>query len=169
MVGNDLKCLLFNYITLGKNPDRHFLSYDLPPLIDLFNDYDRLNFDGMVDCQVYCYWDTPANLQLYGAGRVFWNKHDNNPDRIRKELFTLLFGEKCDAVINYCDHMNILLRQCGNYHETLSRTKERARRLADGLIILERELDSSGSLPHGREACFRASLNSLKETAEACL
>ena len=169
VVGNDLKCLLFNYITLGKNPDRHFLSYDLTPLIDLFNDYDRLNFDGMVDCQVYCYWDTPANLQLYGAGRVLWNKHDNDPDRIRQELFTMLFGEKCDAVINYCYHMNILLRQCGPYHESLNRTKERARRLADGLIMLEQELDSIGSLPHGREAGFRASLDSLKKTAEACL
>ena len=169
VVGNDLKCLLFNYITLGKSPDRHFMSYDLTPLIDLFNDYDRLNFDGMVDCQVYCYWDTPANLQLYGAGRVLWNKHDNDPDRIRQELFTMLFGEKCDAVINYCYHMNILLRQCGPYHESLNRTKERARRLADGLIILEEELNSIGSLPHGREAGFRASLDSLKETAEACL
>ena len=169
VVGNDLKCLLFNYITLGKSPDRHFLSYDLTPLIDLFNDYDRLNFDGMVDCQVYCYWDTPANLQLYGAGRVLWNRHDNDPDRIRKELFTMLFGEKCDAVINYCYHMNILLRQCGNYHESLSRTKDKAKRLAEGLIMLEQELDSIGTLPHGREAGFRASLDSLKETAEACL
>ncbi|MBE6372201.1 MAG: DUF4838 domain-containing protein [Lentisphaerae bacterium] len=169
VVGNELKCLLFNYITLGKSPDRHFMSYDLTPLIDLFNDYDRLNFDGMVDCQVYCCWDTPANLQLYGAGRVLWNKHDNDPDRIRQELFSMLFGEKCDAVINYCYHMNILLRQCGPYHESLNRTKERARRLADGLIMLEQELDSIGSLPHGREAGFRASLDSLKETAQACL
>jgi len=39
----------------------------------------------------------------------------------------------------------------------------------EGLIMLEQELDSIGGLPHGREAGFRASLDSLKETAQACL
>ena len=65
--------------------------------------------------------------------------------------------------------MNRLLLDCGNYHESLARTKDKTRRLTDGLIVLERELDAIGSLPHGRETGFRASLKSLKDTAEACL
>lgn len=169
VVGNELKCLIFNYITLGQGPDRHFMSYDLKPLIDHLNDYDRLNFDGMVDCQVYCYWDKPANLQLYGAGRVLWNKNDNDPDRIREELFRLLFGDKSAQVTDYCYHMNILLHQCGDYHESLNRTKAKAKRLAEGLVILEQELKAIGSLPHGREAGFISALNNLRKTAEDCL
>lgn len=169
VVGNDLKCLIFNYITLGQGPDRHFMSYDLKPLIDHLNDYDRLNFDGMVDCQVYCYWDRPANLQLYGAGRVLWSKNDNDPDLIREELFRMLFGDKYGQVTDYCYHMNILLQQCGDYHESLNRTKAKAKRLAEGLVMLERELKAIGSLPYGREAGFLSSLKNLQKTAEDCL
>lgn len=168
VVGNDLKCLIFNYITLGRAPDRHFLSYDLKPLTDHFDDYDRLNFDGMVDCQVFCTWDKPADLQLYGAARVLWNKHDNDPEKIRKELFDLLFGPKSPAVTAYCGRMSRLLLDCGPCHESLDRTPEKARRLADGLKVLEEELDRMGTLPHHREVYFRESLDSLRKTALAC-
>ena len=168
VVGNKLKCLIFNYITLGRSPDRHFLSYDLKPLIDHCGDYDRLNFDGMVDCQVFCDWDKPANLQLYGAARVLWDKRDNDPEKIRKELFDLLFGAKSPAVTAYCDHVSRLLLDCGPYHESLDRTPEKARRLADGLKTLEEELDGIGELPLHRERYFRDSLNSLREAAFSC-
>ena len=164
VVGGDLKCLIFNYITYGRGPDRHFMSYDLKLLADHFNSYDRLNFDGMVDCQVRCGWDKPANLQLYGAGRILWNKHDNDPEKIRRELFAMLFGEKCEAVIAYCDHMSRLLYECGNYHESLRCTPEKARRLAEGLKTLESELDALGDLPCGRQVWFRESLKSLQKT-----
>ena len=164
VVGGDLKCLVFNYITYGRGPDRHFMSYDLKLLADHFNSYDRLNFDGMVDCQVHCSWDKPANLQLYGAGRMLWDKSDNDPEKIRRELFALLFGEKCEAVIRYCDHMSRLLYDCGNYHESLRCTPDKARRLAEGLKELEAELDALGDLPSNRQVWFRESLRSLQKT-----
>ena len=168
IVGNDLKCLIFNYITYTPDPDRHFMSYDLKPLFDHFNDYDRMNFDGMVDCQCHCSWDKPANLQLYGAGRILWNRQDNDPEKIRRELFTLLFGSKCNAVIAYCRHMSELLYACGDYHESLDRTKAKAKQLAEGLKVLEGELNTLGTLPCGREAGFWESLRALQETAKVC-
>ncbi|MBO4632010.1 MAG: DUF4838 domain-containing protein [Lentisphaeria bacterium] len=169
IIGNDLKCLIFNYITMNRVPAAHLLSYDLTPLINVFDDYDRLNFDGMVDCQCHCSWDKPANLQLYGAGRVLWNKHDNDPAKIRSELFSLLFGKKSPEVTDYCDHMYSLLQECGNYHELLERTKDKAARLKAGVTVLKLELDSIGRLPSGREKWFRESLRSLQESAEICL
>lgn len=167
VVGNDLKCLVFNYITLGKSPDRHFMSYDLKPLFASIDDYDRLNFDGMVDCQVHCSWDQPANLQLYGAGRILWNKHDNDPDGIRREMFALLYGAKAEAAATYCLHMSILLQQCGNYHEDLTRTPFKLQQLESGLRLLETELTAIGELPKHREKAFRDSLKSLQMTAAA--
>ena len=169
VVGNDLKCLIFNYITYTRDPDRHFMSYDLKLLTDHFNCYDRLNFDGMVDCQVHCCWDKPANLQLYGAGRILWNKLDNDPEKIRRELFSILFGKKCEAVAAYCDHMSRLLYECGNYHESLHCTKEKAKQLFEGLKVLEKEQKALGPLPGGREAGFQESLRVLKDLAESSI
>lgn len=169
VVGNGLKCLIFNYITYGQGPDRHFMSYDLKPLADHISDYDRLNFDGMVDCQVSCSWDKPANLQLYGAARMLWNKQDNDPEKIRREIFSLLFGNQCEAVISYCRHMSELLYACGNYHESLHRTKDKARQLFEGLKVLEEELKALGPLPRGRESGFLESLQALEDTAETCM
>lgn len=169
VVGDQLKCLIFNYITYTQNPDRHFMSYDLKLLANHLDSYDRLNFDGIINCQVHCSWDKPANLQLYGAARMLWNKHDNDPEKIRHDLFALLFGEKCEAVIRYCDHMSRLLYECGNYHESLRCTPDKAQRLAAGLKKQESELDALGELPFSRQDWFRESFKPLKDLADTCL
>ena len=169
IVGNHLKCLIFNYITFEKRPDRHFLSYNVKFLADHLNSYDRLHLDGMVNCQVHCSWDKPTNLQLYAAGRMLWNKHDNDGQKIREELFNRLFGGKSDAVTAYCDHMSRLLYECGNYHESLRFTPDQAQRLYDGLKIMEAELKALGSLQGNRQKYFYESLEYLrKTTAESC-
>ena len=163
MVKNDIKCLVFNYITLGPDCDRHFMSYDLKPLLDnSLADFDRLNIDGMVDCQCHCSWDKPANLQLYGAGRMLWNKADHDTGRIRRELFEALYGEKAEAVSAYCDKMSALLLSCGDYHHSLSKDPALQKKLHDGLVQLEKELSAIGPLPSGREKYFRESLQNLK-------
>ncbi len=170
VIGNDLKCLVFNYITLCPAIDRHFMSYDLAPLQKYsLADFDRLNIDGMVDCQCHCSWDKPANLQLYGAARILWNKADCDTQKIRQELFTALFAEKAGPVILYCDRMSRLLRENGCYHQSLHTTPDVAARLAVGLKQLAGELDSLGTLPQGRERWFRQSLDSLFEQVNSKL
>ena len=77
------------------------MTYDLTLLAAHLADYDRHGFDGMVNCQCHCSWDKPTGLQLYGAARILWNKSDNDPQKIRKELFDKLFGDKSDKVISY--------------------------------------------------------------------
>lgn len=164
ILGDQIKCLVFNYITLYRRVDRHFMSYDVAPLFEnSLNDFDRLNIDGMVDCQCHCSWDKPANLQLYGAGRLLWNKHDNNPVAIRKELFHSLYGEKAEDVLAYCDNMSRLMLSCGDYHVSLDWTPELQEKFTVGLQNLEKELDCIGELPMGRETYFRESLTSLKQ------
>ena len=162
VVGDGLKCLVFNYITLSPSIDRHFMSYDLAPLLEYsLADFDRLNIDGMVDCQCHCSWDKPANLQLYGAARILWNKADCDTRKIRQELFSALFAEKAGQVIHYCDRMSRLLRENGCYHKSLHTEPDTAARLAEGLKQLSGELDRLGVLPCGRERWFRQSLDSL--------
>ncbi len=166
IVGNNLKCLIFNYITLCPGVDRHFMSYDLAPLCDSFADFDRFRFDGMVDCQCHCSWDKPADLQLYGAARMLWNRNDCDPAAIRKELFTLLYREKAPEVAAYCDGVSRLLISCGNYHLPLDFTPDTAKRLGEGLKKLSAELESLGPLPMHRERYFRESLDVLLEQTE---
>lgn len=164
VVGDNIPCLVFNYITLGMGHDRHFMSYDLKPLLEKsLDDFDALNFDGMVDCQCHCSWDKPANLQLYGAGRVLWNKNDNDAAAIRQELFAGLYGDKAGAVAAYCDHLNKVLLDCGDYHESLCHNHELQKKMAGMLAGIEAELEQLGTLPAGREKYFRESLDCLKE------
>lgn len=164
IVGNDVKCLVFNYITWRMEHDRHFMSYDLKPLLEYsLEDFDRLRIDGMVDCQCHSSWDKPANLQLYGAGRYLWNKQDNDPVRIRGELFSGLYGKKAGKVAAYCDRMSEALQSCGDYHASLNCMPELEKKLAAKLKRLETELDQLGKLPSGREKYFRESLAALKK------
>ncbi|MBO5724024.1 MAG: DUF4838 domain-containing protein, partial [Lentisphaeria bacterium] len=96
VVGNDIKCFVYNDITFMRySSRRHFMSYDVRPLLEYsLDDYERFHINGMIDCQCHTSWDKPANLMLYGAGRALWNKNDNDPKVIRKELFEKLYGEK---------------------------------------------------------------------------
>lgn len=160
---DDPRCRLPGWI-----PDyRHNASHDKERGLRIIN-YDHwLAYDGMVDCQVSCSPDQPANLQLYGAGRILWNKHDNHPDAIRQEMFSLLYGAKTEAVVTYCLHMSNLLQQCGNYHDDLTRTPFKLQQLESGLKLLETELADIGELPKHREKAFRDSLKSLQQTASA--
>ena len=145
------------------------MSYDMTYLCSYFNDFDRLHFDGMVDCQCHSSWDKPANLQLYGAGRVLWNKKDNDPAVIRKELFEKLFGEKASAVTSYCDDMYHLLVSCGDYHHSLHFTPEKSRALKKGLTEMGSALAALGSLPRGRERYFKESLAALLKCVDEAL
>lgn len=169
IVGEDIPCLLFNYITHIQNPDRHYMSYDPEYLCRYFNDFDRLNFDGMVDCQCHSSWDKPANLQLCCAGRVLWNKNDNDPVRIRKEIFTRLFGSRASDVAVYCDEMYQLLTGCGDYHHSLHFTPEKTRTLKQGLLEMAKKLDALGALPENRERFFRDSLEGLMQSVDEAL
>ena len=166
VVGDKIPCLLFNYITYIRHPDRHLMSYDISLFCRHFDDFDRLNFDGMVDCQCHSSWDKPANLQLYGAGRMLWNKDDNNAAMIRRELFEKLFEERTQDVIDYCDTLYKLLTDCGDYHHSLTFTPDKTKALKDGLAEMEHELERLGTLPHHRERFFHDSLATLKEVAE---
>lgn len=165
IVGDNIKCLVFKYITLYKNCNLHRMSYDIKPLFEnSLCDFERFNIDGMVDCQCHSSWDKPANLQLYGAGRLLWNKFDNDPGKIRKELFTQLYGKDADKVTAYCDKMNALLLVCGDYHKTLTQTPEKLSKLEAGLAELEKDLASLGTLLSRREKYFGESLESLRKT-----
>ncbi len=161
VIGEDYPCLLFNYITHLQEPDRHFMSYNMKHLTAYFRDFDRLNINGMVDCQCHCSWDKPANLQLYGAGRMLWNKNDDDPEKIREKLFSMLFRERSKEVTAYCDKMHDLLISCGNYHHSLYFTPEKCRELKDGLEAMRQELESLGGLPENRERYFHDSLDNL--------
>lgn len=164
VVGDQARCLVFNYITLWPNLDVHYMSYDVRPLLEnSLGDFDRLNIDGMVDCQCHCSWDKPANLQLYAAGRYLWNKDDNEPDVIRKDLFQLLYGDKAGQVAAYCDKMNALIFAGGCYHEPLSRTPEKRDILMKGIVALEKDMNALGHLPCDREKYFRESFEELKK------
>lgn len=164
VVGEEIKCLAFNYITLNMEHDRHFMSYDLCPLFtNSLEDFDRLRIDGMVDCQCHCSWDKPVNLQLYGAGKFLWNKQNHDSLAIRKELFSGLFGAKAEFVSAYCDKMSEALRSCGDYHVSLRCMPELEKKLAEKLEILEKELVKLGQLPRGCENYFLESLNELKK------
>lgn len=165
VVGNRIPCLIFNYITLCQEPDRHFMSYDMAYLARHFKDYDRMDFDGMVDCQCHASWDKPVNLQLYGAGRILWNKKDDDTGAIRQELLEKLFGGQAPAVAEYCDRMARLLETCGDYHHSLHFTPEKAFALQKGLQEMEPHLAALGTLPRGRERYFRESLSALQKIA----
>lgn len=169
VVGDEIPCLLFNYITHTGHPDRHFMSYDLTHLCRYIADFDRLNFRGMTDCQCHSSWDKPANLQLYGAGRMLWNREDADPRKIRQELFSKLFGTKCPQVTKYCDEMHELLISCGDYHHSLDFTPEKTRALKSGLGEMERKLEALGPLPENRERYFRDSLAELRRYAMEAL
>ena len=167
--GEKIPCLLFNYITHIQTPDRHFMSYDMRYLSRYFGEFDRLNFDGMVDCQCHSSWDKPANLQLYGAGRVLWNKDDNDPRKIREELFAKLFKERASDVAAYCDRMYELLIACGDYHHSLEFTPEKCRQLKKGLLEMEQHLKDLGALPCSRERYFKDSLDNLVQSVDEAL
>ena len=169
VVGEKIPCLLFNYITHIQEPDRRYMSYDMTYLCSYFNDFDRLNFAGMVDCQCHSSWDKPANLQLYGAGRVLWNKNDNDAQKIRKELFEKLFGERAAEVTAYCDSMYKLIVSCGNYHHSLHFTPEKTRVLKKGLTEMGSRLAALGPLPRGREGYFKESLAGLMASVDEAL
>ncbi len=162
VVGSELKCLMFNYITLAPALDRHFMSYNLTPLADSLNDFDRLGFDGMVDCQCHCSWDKPANLQLYGAGRILWNKHDNDPARIRRELFVLLYGPLSEKMICIADKIYRALTRC-DYHHSLNRQPEvLLREIRSELAECLSEINSLPASPYAEHITyFRDSLNNL--------
>ena len=165
IIGNDVKCLIFNYITYTKKIEPHFLSYDLTPLfVNSLEDFERLHFHGMVDCQVHSSWDKPSNLQLYGAGRILWNRHDGNPETIRKELFQLLYQEKAEAVSDYCREMYELLFSCGDYHACVLSTRQK-KHLYNGLKKMEEKLQRLGELPKHREMYFRESIDQLIKQA----
>ena len=168
-VGDAIPCLLFNYITHIQEPDRHFMSYDPEYLCRYFNDFDRLKFDGMVDCQCHSSWDKPANLQLCCAGRVLWNKFDNDPEQIRKEIFGKLFGSRASEVTSYCDEIYQLLISCGDYHHSLHFTPEKTRNLKKGLLKMAQKLDALGALPQNRERYFRESLETLMQSVDEAL
>ena len=131
--------------------------------------HDRLNFSGMTDCQCHSSWDKPANLQLYGAGRMLWNREDADPQKIRRELFAKLFGAKCAQVTKYCDEMHELLTSCGNYHHSLDFTPEKTRALSAGLAEMEKKLEALGPLPEHRERYFRESLAELRQYVNEAL
>ncbi|MBQ7695971.1 MAG: DUF4838 domain-containing protein [Lentisphaeria bacterium] len=169
VVGEKIPCLLFNYITHIGHPDRHFMSYDLTHLCRYFADFDRLNFSGMTDCQCHSSWDKPANLQLYGAGRMLWNKEDADPQKIRQELFSKLFGAKRAQVTQYCDEMHELLISCGDYHHSLEFTPEKTHTLKAGLAEMGRKLEALGPLPEHRERYFRDSLAELRRYVDEAL
>ena len=169
VAGEKIPCLLFNYITHIQTPDRHFMSYDMSCLSRYFGEFDRLNFDGMVDCQCHSSWDKPANLQLYGAGRVLWNKEDNDPRKIREDLFTRLFKERASDVTAYCDRMYELLIACGDYHHSLEFTPEKCRQLKKGLLEMEQHLKDLGTLPCSRERYFKDSLDNLVQSVDEAL
>ena len=154
VVGDRFKTLLFTYNTLSKGPDRYFMTYDLALLAAHLDDYDRLGFDGMVNCQCHCSWDQPTGLQLYGAARILWNKKDNDPQKIRRELFEKLFNEKASAVASYCDKVSQVIIGSGNYHTSITRDLAKSRKLYDGLTALESEVRQLGPLPAGREKYF---------------
>jgi hypothetical protein len=165
VVGDEIKTLLFTYNTLAKGPDRYFMTYDLTLLAEHLRDYDRLNFDGMVNCQCHCSWDKPTGLQLYGAARILWNKFDNDPEKIRRELCEKLFGSKSDLVISYCDKVASAITSCGNYHTSITRDPEKSQRLYDGLAALRSEIDSWGELPEHRENYFKSVHDELLQIA----
>ena len=166
VVGNDIPTLLFTYNTLAKGPDRYFMTYDLTLLAAHLNDYDRHNFDGMVNCQCHCSWDKPTGLQLYGAARILWNKFDNDPEKIRRELFEKLFGEKSDLVISYCNKVASGITSCGNYHTSITRDLEKSQRLYDNLAALRSEIDTWGELPEHRENYFKSVHDELLQIAK---
>jgi hypothetical protein len=100
---------------------------------------------------------------------MLWNKHDNDSRKIRRELFNRLFGDKSDAVTAYCDHMSRLLYECGNYHESMRFTPDRAQRLYDGLKNMDGELKALGPLPGNHQKYFYESLEYLRKiAAESC-
>ena len=163
VIGNSNKCLVFNYITLGQYPlDRHFMSYDVRPLFDYsLGDFDRFNIDGMVDCQCHSSWDKPANLQLYGAGRMLWNKNDCDPKVIRKELFEKLYEDKAPQVEAFCDKVFALMTSFGPWHTPLYRDKAKWAAYHEGIGALLKEVDTLGALPAGREKYLKESLQHL--------
>ena len=163
VIGNQVKCLVYTYNTYVRNMDRHFLSYDAKLLLEnSIDDFDRMNIDGMTNCHCRHDWDQPANLQLYVAGRVLWNKADNDAGAIRRELFQALYEDKAEQVTAYCDKMNALLLECGgDFHQSLESIPGTQQKLLKGLQNLKNELDAIGALPCGRERYFRISLNEM--------
>ena len=163
VVGTANKCLVFNYITLGHySMDRHFMSYDVRPLFEYsLGDFDRFHIDGMVDCQCHSSWDKPANLQLYGAGRMLWNKNDNDPKVIRRELFEKLYGEKASQVEDLCDRISTHMTSFGPLHIPLYRDKEKFKAYHDGIKGFLDEVELLGELPAGREKYLKESLGAL--------
>ena len=169
VVGDEIKTLLFTYNTLAKGPDRYFMTYDLTLLAAHLADYDRHGFDGMVNCQCHCSWDKPTGLQLYGAARILWNKEDNNPQKIRRELFDKLFGDKSEQVISYCDKVAQLYLACGDYHEPITGDVEKSQQLFDGFTALTQEAAALGPLPCQREKYFVEVHQELVKIAEDIL
>ncbi len=164
IVGDEIRCLVFNYITLFPWLDRHFMSYDAALLFEnSLCDFDRLNIDGMVDCQCHCSWDKPANLQLYAAGRLLWNKEEADPGAIRRELFHELYGVKAEQVAAYCDKVYALIRSGAPYHLQMSETPDLRKSLDAGLEELGKDLEAISPLPKGREKYFRESLDELRK------
>lgn len=168
VLGNGHKCLIFNYITYEKHAlTRHFMSYDVRPLFEYsLEDLDRFNIHGMVDCQCHCSWDKPANLQLYAAGRILWNKNDNDPKAIRRELFAKLYGEKAPAVETFCDRISTHMTSFGDQHIPLYRNRERLDAYHQGIGILLKELEDLGTLPESRERYFKECLTRLFDNTE---
>ena len=161
VLGNEHKCFVYNYITYLKyNSHRHFMSYDVRPLLEYsLDDFERFHIDGMINCQCHTSWDKPANLMLYGAGRALWNRKDNDPAVIRKELFEKLYGEKAPQVEAYCDKVFRHMTSFGPLHTPM--TPEQREAYCEGFLAMEKDLDALGPLPAGRERYFKESLQGM--------
>ena len=161
VLGNEHKCFVYNYITYLKySPHRHFMSYDVRPLLEYsLDDFERFHIDGMINCQCHTSWDKPANLMLYGAGRALWNRKDNDPAVIRKELFEKLYGEKAPQVEAYCDKVFRHMTSFGPLHSPM--TPEQREAYCKGFLAMAKDLDALGPLPAGRERYFKESLQGM--------
>ncbi len=169
VVGDAFDCYVFNYITLYRSPDRHFMSYNARNLVRDLKDFDKLHFSGMVPCQVNCNWDKPANLQLLTMSRMLWNKNDCDADRIRTEIFNLLYGNLSDKIQKYCDGVCALLTKCDYHHSLTFQNPALIAELHDGLqkyLTLFERLPVESDLLKKRLGYFSESLKSMIKITE---
>ena len=170
VVGNEIPCLVFIYTTYYWSFDRNFLSFDMTLMEkNSLADFDRFHIHGLVNCHCHTKWNYPANLQLYAMGRILWNKEDKDMKKIRKELFSLLYGEKGEMMEKFAQDIADTITKYQPYHKSLHKTPEIAGNLVRELNLLREQLKTFGPLPCGRERYFEKALADDVALAESCI